>query len=374
MSAINKAFKSVSPGSGGNNGAKPGTGATKKNHKGAVSKLSMTDVIDEKNKIKDGETDVSAEVANTDEEKNTGTTTQQTNTDQAAKKATKTPKEKLNSYLEEMGAKIDEHREQMASRSMEAQNAAAMAEQNKQAQEMQKLAALQQAKQKTPTPPKASSPSSRKKSSNSATSALKKMAEKQKQSQEQVNKLAKALKEQKESSSSKEVASKLKEAQKIIDAQKAKETNSGDKTKSPQEKVNFNFETVMKLQDSAKEAMKEGINPSEAEKILLGLNKVADATHDPNITNTRNEFKAYMERGSTVASRSAGTNETENWNTDFEVFDNSFSLNSLKEDSSNNDLKVASKDTTEETTDSVEEEEQQQVEEDIILASLDDPE
>jgi hypothetical protein len=215
-----------------------------------------------------------------------------------------------------MGAAIDKHKEEMAGRSTEAQNAAAMGEQNKMAEMMAAMAGKQQPKSggsSGGSSPKGSEPQ-KKPSSNSTNDAIKKLAEAQKEDkakmQEQMAKIAKLAKEKEaktDSESKKEKPESLEGSQKAIST-----------------------EQVMKLDKFVDDVMASNRTP-EQDKALLGkLDTLVEKTNDKNIANIRDDFKSYVEAKSD-STRSVDDDHVQDFSTKRELEDydieNSFSLN-----------------------------------------------
>lgn len=396
MAGIGPAIQATGITGGTSNSAKPGSlGA--KNNKNGVAKLSAADLTDAKKKIKEGED--TGEVT-TDEEKNTGETTKQTSASDAAKKAVETPRDRLVSHLDKMGAAIDKNREEMAGRSMEAQNAAAMGEQNKMAEMM--AAAQQQAKpQAAPKAPSSggSSAKPQNKPSQSSSEAAKKAAEKSaendrklqgqiKQVHEDNQKLAKRLKasenkqaETKKAETEKTDPQKLKEIKEELglkDSPDASRSSSGDKALEGSTKA-VSTENVMKLDKYVDDVMATNKNPEKDTALLAKLDLLAEKSGDKNIESIRDDFKAYVEGKS--ESRSIDDDSAQDFSSqkDLENYDSSsFSLNDelprSEEQSLDLDRELDSFDdkieqdldkTLQETQDEIEEEIEEEIEQQI---------
>lgn len=349
---------------------KPGDASGSKNK---VAALSISNITDKEKAIENGQNpDATAEVAKEDKQ-NTGTTTKKVNADEAAKNATQTPRERLVGHIEEMNKTLQKFQEENNGKIAEAQAFGQQAQQNKAAEDMAKMMAMQQAQQPKQETPKAPTPSQSKPSSNSNNEAVKKLAEQQKEvnakQQEQMQKLAEALKKEKAKNESPET--KLKEAQLALETRKAKEAETDDSKRSGAadkaleasgDKKTASVESLMKL-DKLVDEVKAGPRDSNADtKLLARLDELAENSGDKNIGAIRDDFKGFIEKKPSSSVDEATTKAIAS-RSDLEAYDeNSFNLD-IKPESRSEDISQDLERDTDQTLNEVQQDTEKEIEE-----------
>jgi hypothetical protein len=392
MAGIGPAISKTGVTGGSKLGAKPGAvGANKNNAK--VSKLSIADITDKEKEIKEGQD--TGEVSK-EENKDTGATTTKVDAEQSAKKAVGTPRDRLNSHLEEMGKRLDEHKANMDKGMMDAQN---MAAQQQQGIDPAMLAAMQKPQQ---TPKSSGSsggakPQSRstpKSSSNS--DAARKLAESQKRMKDSFEDKLRSYEEKtsKTIAELKKENAKLKENQAKDDrvgevgdrARRAAGTSDTENARSSGEdrsisqNLQLTREDIAKASDLLKAVRRGGGTPEQNKEILDNFDKIIGKLDDgemkTNMQNIRDRFEEKSQIAENDPNKAKENNESESTRGELEDYDlNSFDPSNI----GNENETQASTDTTdsaidtnldrdlerniEETTDNATEQAEQQAQE-----------
>jgi hypothetical protein len=370
MAGIGPAIKTTGI-TGGNN--KPGDASGSKNK---VAALSISNITDKEKAIENGQNpDATAEVAKDDKQNTGSTTTKKVSAEEAAKNATQTPRERLVGHIEEMNKTLQKFQEENNGKIAEAQAFGQQAQQNKAAEEMAKMMAMQQAQQPKQETPKASTPS-QSKPSGSSSQESKKLAEndknlldKLKQVNENQSKLAEAFKKEKAKNESPET--KLKEAQLALETRKANGTEADDskrsgaadkaleasgESKTP--KSPFSDDQKFTLSTLIGE-LKE-LSPSEQKAVLTSLNKFTEA--DSSIKPIEEKAKGIVESKPSSSVDEATTTAIAS-RSDLEAYDdNSFNLD-IKPESRSEDISQDLERDTDQTLNEVEQDTKEVIEE-----------
>lgn len=324
MAGIGPAIKTTGlTGGSSNKGATP---AIKSTGKANVNKLSITGVLDEKKKAENGDAvDGDAEVAKNEKGSEAETTTAPVDAKAAAEKATQSLAKQPTIFdkMAEEAKKMQEIQDAYKSQSPPP----GMGQQNQMDPNLLKALAGKGSTPKSSGSSGGSKPSQRSNSSNKE--AIQKLADANKKlkenTQEQLKKMAEALKKEKakkEKSPEDSDSAKLKKLAKELKAAKeAKKEGKADSTDTKDRKQVFSLDTVDALKDFVNSQDK--LSPDQEAK----LDKYAKI--DDNVAEIRDKYLAKTEKQDSDSSSSQIKSSTEaESQKDLDSYDdNSFSLN-----------------------------------------------